>query len=243
MRNLLRIDGPVFQFLSRVFDLMLANILFIVCSIPIVTVGASLAALHKITQDIVFDEEEGVCRRFFQTFTENFKQSTVVWLLMVVFFAGMIGNYLLILTFFKGGTAILLKGILMFLIAIMLSITFYMFPLMVRYNNTLPQHFRNAVVLSVIKLPKTLLMLLINTIPFWILYFSMIGFIKTLVFWLAFGCAFLCYMNNHILKPVFDKLEEVPEEDSDEDEDDDEDDEDEDDEEDDGADDGADGED
>ena len=211
MRKLLNPDGPIYQFLARVFDLMWANILFILCSVPLVTLGAAWAALNKVTQDIVFEEDEGVTRRFFTAFKENFKQSTIVWLLMVFFMVCMYGNGLLILSFFKGGTKTLLNGILIFLIAIMLSIAIYIFPLMVRYSNTLSQHFRNAVVLSVLKLPRTLVMLMLHTLPFWILYFSMSGFIQTLVFWLCFGLAFIAYMDNILLKSTYEKLEEEPE--------------------------------
>ena len=211
MKKLLNPDGPIYQFLARVFDMMWANILFILCSIPIVTVGASWAALHKVCQDVVFEEEEGVTRRFFETFRENFKQATIVWLLVVFFLGCMLCNGIMIVAYFTGGTKLLLNGILVFLIAIMMSITAYMYPLMVRYTNTLPQHFRNAVVLSVLKLPRTLVMLMLHTLPFWILYFSMSGFIQTLVFWLCFGIAFIVYMDTILLKPTFEKLEEVPE--------------------------------
>ena len=212
MKKLLNPDGPIYQFLARAFDLMWGNILFLICSLPLVTVGASWAALHKVVQDIVFEEDEAVTRRFFSAFKENFKQATIVWLLIVFFLACMLGNGLLILSFFTGGTKTLLNGILIFLIAIMMSITAYVFPLMSRYSNTLPQHFRNAVVLSVLKLPRTLVMLMLHTLPFWILYFSMSGFIQTLVFWLCFGIAFIAYMDNILLKSTYEKLEEVPEE-------------------------------
>ena len=45
MREIFNMDGPVFRFLSRMADLMLLNVIFIICSLPIITIGASVTAM------------------------------------------------------------------------------------------------------------------------------------------------------------------------------------------------------
>ena len=64
MKNLLDLEGPLFQYLSRVGDLIILNALFLLCCIPVVTVGASTAALNKMTQDLVHETEGGVLKGF-----------------------------------------------------------------------------------------------------------------------------------------------------------------------------------
>lgn len=77
MQSLFSLDNPVIHFLSEVGDMIIANLLFLICSIPIVTIGAGWAALHKITQTIASQEDQMLLPTFFRTFKENFKQSTI----------------------------------------------------------------------------------------------------------------------------------------------------------------------
>jgi len=65
----------------------------------------------------------------------------------------------------------------------------------------------NAVVLSVIKLPKTLLMVFVNLLPLVVAYFSLNTFISTLVFWLFIGFSFACFVASQLLVSVFKQLE------------------------------------
>ena len=76
MKSLFNLDNPVMQFLSRAADIMLLNMLTLVCSLPIITAGAALSALHKVGQDIVFETEGGGLVPFFQAFRGNFKQDS-----------------------------------------------------------------------------------------------------------------------------------------------------------------------
>lgn len=65
MGSILGIDGPVYHFLSRVVELILLNIVFILFSLPIVTIGASVTAMFSITLKMVSEEGgliNGFCR-------------------------------------------------------------------------------------------------------------------------------------------------------------------------------------
>ena len=92
------IDGPVVQFLSKVADLMWLNILTIVCCIPVITIGASLTALNYMALKIVRNEETYITKGFFKAFKENFKQSTVIWLIFMVLFSVIYVDYRIVLT-------------------------------------------------------------------------------------------------------------------------------------------------
>lgn len=69
------------KFFGKIGDLILLNILFIVCSIPIITIGASLTSLFFAAMRIQrYHGETSIVKDFFRSFKENFKQSTVVWI-------------------------------------------------------------------------------------------------------------------------------------------------------------------
>lgn len=207
MRSLFNLDNPVMHFLSEVGDMIIANLLFLICSVPIVTIGAGWASLHKITQNIAGQEDQMLLRTFFRTFKENFRQATISWLLLLLFLVCMLANYFLIITCTAGGLQTVLKAALALIVVFVLGIGAYLFPLMVRYDNSLYQHFVNAVVLTVIKLPKTLMMVFVNLLPLVIAYFSLNTFISTLVFWLFIGFSFACFVASQLLVPVFQQLE------------------------------------
>ena len=77
-------EGSVMRALSRVADLAILNVLWLVCSIPVVTMGASTTAFYSISMKMVRDEESYIIRGFFKAFKENFKQSLIVWLIFLL---------------------------------------------------------------------------------------------------------------------------------------------------------------
>ena len=200
--------NPIFAFLEKVFNLMLANVLFLVCSLPVITLGASLAGLIQVAQDQIYQDDRPVIRRFFQSFRENFLQATLAWGMLVLFLGGMLCNVLLILTYCQGWIAQLLYIVAGVLTAVVLAIMSYLFPMIVRYRNPMKIHLNNSLILSVVKLPRTLLMLLLNTLIFWIPFFSMQVFLGTMVFWMILGFGFLAFTDARILAPVFRQMEE-----------------------------------
>lgn len=74
-------DSEFWQFVSKVADIILLNILFFVFSIPIVTIGASLSALYDVTWKVQDDRGGGTARLFVTSFKENFRASTLLWLI------------------------------------------------------------------------------------------------------------------------------------------------------------------
>ena len=64
------------------------NILWLVCCLPIVTIGASTTALYYTSFKIAKDEGSYITTMFFRSFRQNFKQATVIWLIMLA--AGLI---------------------------------------------------------------------------------------------------------------------------------------------------------
>ena len=207
MHNLFHYENPFIQFLVRVGDLMILNLLFLVCALPVVTLGASLTALHRVTQNMLFEQEEPLIKAFFRAFRQNFKQSTLVWLVELVVIVSLVCDVLLVMAYFDGSlarTMYILVAVLAILVAGVFS---YLMPLIARYENGTRQQVNNAVVLAIIKLPKTVLLMLLNLLPVILLLISVPVFVQTLIFWVIIGFAFVSFLTSSILKPVFQQLE------------------------------------
>lgn len=64
---------------------MLLSVLWLIGCVPVFTIGASTVALYYVAMKMVRDEEEGIVRRFFRAFRENFRQSIPVTLILFLF--------------------------------------------------------------------------------------------------------------------------------------------------------------
>ena len=207
MHNLFHYENPFIQFLVRVGDLMILNLLFILCSLPVVTLGASLTALHRVTQNMLFEQEEPLIKAFFRAFRQNFKQSTLVWLVELVVIVSLVCDVLLVMAYFDGGLAKAMYILVAVLAILVAGVFSYLMPLIARYENGMRQQVNNAVVLAIIKLPKTVLLTLLNLLPVILLLISVPVFVQTLIFWVIIGFAFVSFLTSSILKPVFQQLE------------------------------------
>ena len=207
MRNLFNYENPFIQFLVRVGDLIILNVLFILCSAPVVTLGASLTALHRVTQNMLFEQEEPLLKAFFRAFRQNFKQSTLAWLVELVVIVSLVCDVLLVLAYFNGGLAKALYILVAVLAILGAGVYAYLMPLIARYENGMRQQVNNAVVLAIIKLPKTLLLVFLNLLPVILVLISVPVFVQTLIFWVVIGFAFVSFIESSILKPVFQQLE------------------------------------
>ena len=207
MKNLFNLENPVFQMLSRVGDMIIANVLFLICCIPIFTIGASLAGLNRVCQAIVLDDDRGIAKLFFIGFKSNFKQATAVWLAILVILVSLVCNWLLITTFASGTFATVLYILLGVVTFLVISVLSYLFPLIVRYTNTIREHIYNAIILAITKFPKTIVIVFLNIILFVLPFISLNAFSQTMIFWLMIGFSFLSYIINTLLKAIFKELE------------------------------------
>ena len=76
--NIFKFESPVMQFIGKVADFILLNLLTIVCSLPIITFGAAYTAKYYVSMKIVRGEEGTLFKSYFKSFKENFKQSTII---------------------------------------------------------------------------------------------------------------------------------------------------------------------
>ena len=83
MDRFFNMDNKFFTVMGRVADLIMLNVVFLICCLPIVTIGASLTALHYVTLKMARNEESYIIKSFFKSFKQNFKQATIINLIML----------------------------------------------------------------------------------------------------------------------------------------------------------------
>ena len=199
------IDGPIVQFFSKVADLMWLNILTIVCCIPVITAGASLTALNYMALKIVRNEETYITKGFFKAFRENFKQSTVIWLIFMVLAGVIYVDYRIVLT-----TDVQVSKVIRALIVLISAMTIftfmYVFPLQSKFSNTVRKTIQNAFLLSVMRWPRTLLMIVLYVIPYVLLYVFP-GLIPViLVFCLSVPATLSARLNNGFFRKMEEQI-------------------------------------
>ena len=200
-------DSPVMRFLNRMGDLMILNILMIICCIPVITVGAAYTAMHYVLLKMVRDREGYLIRGFFKSFVQNFKQATLIWFLMLLVIAVYVGDILI----FNYSGIVFPKGVVIAVLAIailLLMVAVYVFPLQSRFENKIRDTLKNALMLAIINLPKTILMLVYYALPLVICFFSSYA----LVFIILFGISLPAYGAAWIYSGIFKKLEPETEE-------------------------------
>lgn len=83
MERLFAIEGKFFRIMSTLADLMILNLMWIIASIPIITIGASTTALFSVTVEMVEKKESYIIKSFWKVFLRNLKSSTVLWMIFL----------------------------------------------------------------------------------------------------------------------------------------------------------------
>ena len=84
MGNFFSTDGPLFEGMAYIINIIYVSVLWILFSIPIITIGASSTALYYTVTKVIRHGRSYIFREFWQSFKSNLKQSTAVWLIYLV---------------------------------------------------------------------------------------------------------------------------------------------------------------
>ena len=193
------------------------NLLWFLCSIPIVTIGASTTALYYAALKIVRDEDSHIASLFFRSFRENFKQSTVLWLILLaigLFLAGD-GYVLYHLRLHTEGTmAVIWTLILAIVIAaavVYVIVLEYVFPLVASVSNTNTAMLKNAFLIGTHYLFATILVFAVH----FAMFFAVVAWFTPLIIFGEGLCALVsAWLLSNILISVSGTPEESGEEDA-----------------------------
>lgn len=198
------VDSPFYKFMQRLWDILQVNFFWVICSIPIVTIGASTAAAFKVCLHMVDDEEGYIAKEFFKGFKENWKQGTVLGLVSLI---AVYAVYLDIQLF----NAVEDNPMIFLIAAILSDILFavcllYAFPLMARYQNKLWKIFRNSFEICRRYAGRTLVLILVLAVELIVWFFNR----TTLFIGFFIGPACLIYTIAGMSLRIFQIIEKEP---------------------------------
>lgn len=189
-------------------NIFFLNILFIITSLPIVTIGASLTALYSVNMKMVRKEEGTISQSFFDAFKKNFKKATIAWLLVLLAIA-VLYSQLSYVAVAKDVTGTIYFFIMVFEFVLFFVTVQFLFPLIARYDNTLFNTIKNSFLLAVSNLWAWAKFTLIWFMPVFLAARYFILFFYTWYLWLIFGFGLIAYCNSIVVRKVFEKVESV----------------------------------
>ena len=201
MKGLFSLDNPVMKLLGTLADLMILNLMWLVFCLPVVTAGASTVALQFACLRIIHGEELPI-RDFWRSFKLNFKQATVIWLIVLLgLCCAVAGGYCLIVLNFNGkGFFALLYGVYTVLFLNFCSV---LFPMVAQFENTTGNLLRNAFILSILKFGQALMSTVLGLVPVVWLLVSPESFLRFGFIWVLIGISGIAFLNNVRMDRIF----------------------------------------
>lgn len=194
------IDSPIFHILCTLFDLVILNLLYVLCCIPVVTIGAATTALYGTILALCHDEGH-LYTLFLRIFFRRFKQATIWWLLWLLAVIIAVTDLIIIGLFWNYAGKLIAVGLLVLILLLLFCMGSWLFPLLITSGNFKVKLF-NAFALSMQQLPKTLLVCVINALPVILMMCWTYGFLMLFWVYLLIGFALSSYVNCLVLKKV-----------------------------------------
>ena len=196
-------DNRIIRILTTLCDFLILNILWLVCSVPVITAGASTTALYSVMFKIIKKEEGYIIKSFLKAFRQKFKKSTIIWLLLIG--TGCIVGYdwYIAVTYIKLNRQIiniLVAGIIIFL----LWGWIFVFPLIACFENTIKNMIKNAFLIPISQLPYAVIIILFDIVCIGGTLYNYRTLFYGSIFWSSIGGSLLVYVNSIFMSKIFE---------------------------------------
>lgn len=197
------LDSPLMQFLSKMADLLWLNIITLICCIPVFTIGPALTAMHYMSLKMVRNEECYITRGFLKSFKENFRQGTLIWLLLLLIAAVLGGDFYIMRNADMKFSQVIQIIITAAGVLGLFTATF-VFPVLAKFENTIVRTLKNALIMSILQFPKTIAMIVLGIVAP-VALFIFVPPAAPVVF--VFGLSLPSYVSAMMYNKFFKKLE------------------------------------
>lgn len=201
--NIFKFDSPVMQFVGKVADMIILNLLTLILSIPIITFGAAYTAKYYVSMKIIRGEEGTVFKPYFKAFKNNFKQATLIWIIQLVILILIGADWLWIYTKGFNNVNDIYLVALGFVTCVAIMITMSIFPFIARFEMTVKEAFKGAGIFSFLYFFKLLPIVALEIITI----IACIWYAQWLPAILLFGTTTAFYFMNLTMIKGFKKLE------------------------------------
>ena len=204
--NWLAPDSKFMRAWSNLVDGVWINILMLVTSIPIITIGASTSALSYVTLKMVRGEDPYIWQNFWKSFRQNFKQGTLIWVFSILVFIFLGMDFYIINS--QNTTLFAVIRILLWCVCLVaLSVFLYVFPIISHFVCSTTQALKNAVFMTFGHLPYTLVMLVITGLILYLCACSVKTFALVVVISGICGFSVVAFIYSILFDRIFKKYE------------------------------------
>lgn len=213
MGKLFGLDSPIVQTLTKVSQLMIFSVIWILCCLPIFTVGAATAALFRVAFNMK-EDKSCTLKDYFRAFKNNFRKATVLWLILLACVLAVAVFFYLMLLVEQTVLRMIALAVFCLLFFLVYMAGLYLFPLTAYFENTVWGTLRNATGMGVTNLRQTIIAGAVMMVPLVVAIAVPTVFIQMLFLWLVLGPGAIAYGVTCALQPVFHRYteEENPEE-------------------------------
>lgn len=199
--SVFNMNSGFWKFVNRALDVLWLNILWIVFSLPIVTIGASTCAAYYVSLKMVSDEEGYIGKMFIKAFKEDFIQGTLMWFITApcIYLLYLLWQFV---TKSDDPGIILILGAILASVVV-LCITLYTYPMIARYRNSLKNIIRNSAVVCIQYFKKTVILVVLLAIEFVIIFWNK----YTMIVAAFIGPEFIIFTISAISKQIFNSIE------------------------------------
>ena len=197
-------SSPFYRFFTKIADLIILNLLFLLGCIPIITTGVSCAALYTVTLKMCRGKETYVLKDFLSAYRQNLKLGIILHLIFSLLFIIIAIDFYVMWNILEYGFFLKwMFGLLVIFSILFVMASLYVYPLLAQFNNTVKGHIRSAVVLSVKHFPYTIMFALVTALP--IVAFLMLKHALEwgILLFLFIGFAGITYLFSHFFVIIF----------------------------------------
>ena len=194
-------EGKLYTFVTRLWDIIKVSLLWLLCSLPIVTIGASTVALNAITLQMVDNKEGYVAKDFFRFFKENLKKGIPMGLLCILLGYAIYLDFQLLNVIESGYYIVFSVGIISIFIWLMTFV--YAFSLLARYENGFWATLKNSYEIAIHHFFRTLLVILVVGIELVVIFWNY----TTMLVGLLVGAGLISYTVNCVAIRIFREIE------------------------------------
>ncbi len=201
----LKYDSNFNFIFTKIADLFILNILFILCCLPIFTIGASYSALYECITLLKDDSSTSLWIDFFRTFKLKFKYSCISQIIIMISTIALWSNLVIMLSL-NSIVKFIFIIFLAFYFILLISFSIYVFPILCRYNMKLSNLLKVTFVIAIGNPIKTLLLILINLFPLIIMSICPFLNLYIIVFMTFFGFSLISFLSSLLLEPLFKNI-------------------------------------
>lgn len=193
------IDGRFVRTLTKVADFIILDILIMIFSLPVITIGPALSAAYYVALKEVRDEEGYLLKSFWKSFKQNFRQGFIIELIIIAVATLLYYDITIVYRLEYSEPSIiwnLLFYVLLGFLVLVIATVIYVFPMLAKFDNKILKLMVNSLLMAVKHLPQTIIMVIITV--------GLTYYTFTYLPMIVFTIGLSIYVNAFIMARIFD---------------------------------------